>query len=158
MACCTYVRLNAHSDARFTVHTVVAMIDPSADRPVYKQLADLVRTQIGDGELRPGQRLPAEQDYVDEHGISRDSVRRAMGLLRAEGLITTTQRGSRVRQEGEIDEVELPGDVLISSRMPTDPERRELRMEPGTPILVLRYPDGRESILPADRAVLRTTK
>jgi hypothetical protein len=42
--------------------------------------------------------------------------------------------------------------------MPTDPERRELRMEPGTPILVLRYPDGRESILPADRAVLRTTK
>ncbi|MBO3751499.1 winged helix-turn-helix transcriptional regulator [Streptosporangiaceae bacterium NEAU-GS5] len=133
------------------------MIDPSADRPVYKQLADLVRGQIERGELHPEQRLPAETDYVREFGISRDSVRRAMGLLRAEGLVTTTQRGSRVRPESDVDEVEVPPHVAIGSRMPTDQERREFRIEPGVPVFVLRYPDGREAVLPADRVLIVTT-
>lgn len=153
----TNVRLHAHPNARRPLRTVMAMIDPTADRPVYKQLADLIRGQIARGELAPGQRLPAEKDYLSEFGISRDSVRRAIGLLRAEGLITTTQRGSRVRQAGDVDELEVPPDAVISSRMPTDPERRELRVEPGVPVFVIRYPDGREETLPADRTVIHTT-
>jgi DNA-binding transcriptional MocR family regulator len=69
------------------------LVDPSLDRPLHKQLADLIRTQIQTGELAPGQRLPAQKDYAQEHGLSRYTVERAINALRHEGLIVTTRRG-----------------------------------------------------------------
>lgn len=130
------------------------MIDPGADRPVYKQLIDLVRGQIERGELAPDQRLPTEQDYVQRFGISRDSVRRAMVMLRADGLIVTTARGSRVRPEHEMDEVSVQAVARVTSRMPTVEERRRFGLRDGVPVLVVER-DGRDvEVLPADRTAL----
>jgi DNA-binding transcriptional regulator YhcF (GntR family) len=68
------------------------VIDHSADRPVYKQLADLVRTQIQNGEFGPGQRLPAQKDYMQEHGLARDTVERAMAVLRNVSITTISNQ------------------------------------------------------------------
>ena len=54
------------------------MIDPSADRAVFRQLADLLRDQIQSGELAPGEPLPSELRLAQEYGISRTTVRQAM--------------------------------------------------------------------------------
>ncbi|MEV6151741.1 winged helix-turn-helix domain-containing protein [Nonomuraea sp. NPDC052129] len=132
-------------------------IDPSADRPVYKQLADLIRARIEQGELRPGQRLPAESDYVAEFGISRDSVRRAMAVLRGEGLIVTQLRGSRVRDAGEAVTVPIAHGTSLMARMPTEPERKELGMAEGIPILVITSPDGETRLLPADQTIIEVS-
>ncbi|MFD1543754.1 GntR family transcriptional regulator [Nonomuraea guangzhouensis] len=129
-------------------------IDPSADRPVYKQLADLIRARIEQGELRPGQRLPAESDYVAEFGISRDSVRRAMAVLRGEGLIITQLRGSRVRDAGEAAIVSITQGTSLMARMPTEPERKQLGIAEGIPILVITTPDGETRLLPADQTII----
>ncbi|MGI9099952.1 MAG: GntR family transcriptional regulator [Solirubrobacteraceae bacterium] len=73
-------------------------IDPSSDRPVYKQIADLLRAAIMSGELAAGQRLPSEQELVDAHGVARGTIRQAVMLLRSEGLIEVQHgRGSFVR-------------------------------------------------------------
>ncbi|MEU8274889.1 winged helix-turn-helix domain-containing protein [Microbispora bryophytorum] len=130
------------------------VIDPDADRPVYKQLADLVREQIESGELPPDARIPAEVVYVQEHGISRDSVRKAMAQLRHEGLIITTARGSRVRPAPAREEITVD-EGLAYARMPTEPERRQLRLQPGVPVLVIERPGQEPEILPADRAAVR---
>jgi DNA-binding GntR family transcriptional regulator len=128
-------------------------VDPNADRAVYKQLADQIRSQIKEGELEPGQRLPAQKDYMQEHGISRDSVDRAMHVLRSEGLIVTDRRGSYVRSDGERIVVRVE-QGRISARMPSEPERRELRLAEGVPLLVVAGADGSEQVHPADRAVI----
>jgi DNA-binding transcriptional MocR family regulator len=141
-------------------------IDPSADRAVYKQLADLIRAQIESGEFAPGQRLPAQKDYMQEHGISRVSVDRAMGVLRGEGLIVTGRRGSRVRPDTDVTVVLVDrGDV--SARMPTEPERHRYGISPGVPVLIVtrggQHQDhdeardqGRgEEIYPADQVKIR---
>jgi DNA-binding transcriptional MocR family regulator len=145
--------LYVHTHMRMAVPGHVAstpMIDPTADRPVYKQLADLIRDEIQAGRLAAGQRLPAEHDYADEHGISRYSVRHAMGVLRREGLIRTDRMGSRVRDHGRMVVIDLrPGDV-VGARMPTDQERRELRIDEGIPVIVVTRGADRE-IYPADR-------
>ncbi|MEV4104999.1 winged helix-turn-helix domain-containing protein [Nonomuraea sp. NPDC049649] len=130
-------------------------IDPSADRPVYKQLADLIRARIEGGELRPGQRLPAESDYVAEFGISRDSVRRAMAMLRGEGLIVTELRGSRVREAGEAATVEIAPGTQVTARMPTEPERRQIGVAEGVPVLVITDPSGETRLLAADRTIVK---
>jgi len=59
--------------------------------PVYRQLAALVRERIESGELRPGYPVPSEGQLMGEHGVSRDTVRRACDVLRGEGLIITVQ-------------------------------------------------------------------
>ena len=67
-------------------------IDRSGDRPVYKQLADLIRDQIASGDLPAGADLPAERDLAATYGVSHTTVRQTMGLLRDEGLIVS-ERG-----------------------------------------------------------------
>lgn len=76
----------------------MASIDLSSDRPAYKQIADGVRDQIASGELAPSDALPSERMLMDTYGAARGTVRQAIGLLRAEGLIEVEHgRGSFVR-------------------------------------------------------------
>lgn len=65
--------------------------------PVYRQLANLLRESIASGKLAPGKPLPSESTLMGEHGVSRDTVRKAVGILRDEGLVVTVQgKGSYV--------------------------------------------------------------
>jgi DNA-binding FadR family transcriptional regulator len=50
------------------------------------------------GRYRPGDVLPKESELIAEFGVSRTSVREAMKVLAAKGLVETRQRvGTRVR-------------------------------------------------------------
>jgi GntR family transcriptional regulator len=63
-----------------------------------ERLAEHYRRMIRDGQLAPGDRLPAVRDMVEEHGVAAGTVRNALSWLRVEGYIVTTQRGSFVAQ------------------------------------------------------------
>ena len=73
-------------------------VDPASDRPVYKQIADHLREAIGRGGLREGDQLPSEVQLMDHYGVARMTVRSALRVLQAEGLITAEHgRGVYVR-------------------------------------------------------------
>lgn len=73
-------------------------IDPTSDRPVFRQIADLLRDDILTGRLAEGARLPSERDLMDAYGAARGTVRQAIDVLRSEGLIVTQHgRGGFVR-------------------------------------------------------------
>jgi GntR family transcriptional regulator len=131
------------------------MIDPSADRAVFRQLADLLRTQIESGQLAPGQALPSELRLAQEYGISRTTVRQAIAQLRTEGLVTVDRpRGTFVRAVEPTELVTLGRGERAGARMPTDSERRAYRMGEGVPVLVVTAPDGSTTVHPADRVQL----
>jgi GntR family transcriptional regulator len=74
-------------------------LDPQGARALYLQLADELRSAIRRGEIQPGQRLPAERDLAETYDASRTTVRLALGMLKAEGLIGSGPgRGTFVRQ------------------------------------------------------------
>lgn len=52
-------------------------------------LADQLRAHILDGTIADGAPLPAERDLVMQTGLSRGSVREALRILQAEGLVAT---------------------------------------------------------------------
>jgi GntR family transcriptional regulator len=54
---------------------------------LHAQLRDAIRARILDGRLLPGAKLPSESEMTAEHGVSRITVRQALGALQAEGLI-----------------------------------------------------------------------
>lgn len=55
----------------------------------YDALADILRSKILDGELAVGDVLPGERNLVEQTGLSRGSVREALRVLEAEGLVKT---------------------------------------------------------------------
>jgi GntR family transcriptional regulator len=66
---------------------------------LYQMVADTLRAKIVEGALKPGDRLPTEPMLVDEYAVSRLTVRHALDVLNAEGLIERFHgRGTFVRR------------------------------------------------------------
>jgi DNA-binding GntR family transcriptional regulator len=61
--------------------------DLGAKAPKYQRIASELRAQIRSGEYPPGSRLPAETALMERFGVSLPTLRQAIGLLRAEGLL-----------------------------------------------------------------------
>jgi GntR family transcriptional regulator len=57
----------------------------------YLTIADELRRQIGEGALPAGGLLPSEADLSAAYGASRVTVRKALEVLRGEGLIDSRQ-------------------------------------------------------------------
>ena len=73
-------------------------MDPT---PLYVQLANVLRDMIASGELEPRAPLPSESYLQQEQGVARGTVRKAVEILRDEGLVITIGgRGTFVSPEG----------------------------------------------------------
>lgn len=55
------------------------------------QVAAFVRFEILRGNLKPGDKLPTEQEFALQHGVSRAVIREAIAKLRHEGLVVSRQ-------------------------------------------------------------------
>lgn len=132
-------------------------IDPAADRPIYRQLADIIRGDVHAGRLRPGQVLPSEGHLQQEYEVSLTSVRRALGILRGEGLLVTVRgRGTRVRERGDVEVVNVPPGARITARSCTEAEARRYGLAEGAVVLVVEF-EGETRLYAADRTELHTT-
>lgn len=117
------------------------MIDFGSDRPVHKQLADLIRADIASGRLKPGAALPSEAQLRQRYELGQMAVRQALRVLRGEGLIVTIKgKGSEVaggpREPYQVE----PGSTIVL-RMPSPDERAKLGGVPeGVPVAEVQPP------------------
>lgn len=75
--------------------------------PVRDQLLTLLRQEILDLELKPGQRL-IERELVERTGVSRTTIREVLGQLAAEGLVANVpQKGVVVVAPSTLEAAEL---------------------------------------------------
>lgn len=59
--------------------------------PIANRVNSILRQRIFDGEFAPVGRLPSETELASEFGVSRATVRAALGQLAAEGLVVRRQ-------------------------------------------------------------------
>jgi GntR family transcriptional regulator len=64
-----------------------ASVDRDDDLQLHEQVAAEIRRAIADGEAGPGERLPPAQDLAAVLGVNRNTVLRALRMLRDEGLL-----------------------------------------------------------------------
>ncbi len=65
--------------------------------PRYYQLKDILGKRIQSGEFQPGDQFPTDASLCQEYGLSRGTVRRAVGILVEEGRLRREQgRGTFV--------------------------------------------------------------
>ncbi len=62
-------------------------IDRSGPLPLHDQVAAQIRRAIADGEAGPGERLPLAKDLAAVLGVNKNTVLRALRILREEGLL-----------------------------------------------------------------------
>lgn len=120
----------------------------SHEVPLYYQLGGLLRGKILSGEFPVREQIPTEAELAQEYGVSRATVRRALGALEREGLIHCERgRGTFVnehlpftgtlRTEGSLDDLVSLGlatevRVLDLRTAKANPEEaRSLGLEPG---------------------------
>lgn len=74
-------------------------IDREEPTPLHDQVAAEIRRAIADGEAGPGDRLPLAKDLAAVLGVNKNTVLRALHILRDEGLLDFT-RGRGVTVSG----------------------------------------------------------
>ena len=62
-------------------------VDRSEPVPLHDQVAADIRRAIAEGEAVPGERLPLAKDIAAVLGVNKNTVLRAMHILRDEGLV-----------------------------------------------------------------------
>ncbi len=99
---------------------------------LHDQVAAEIRRAIAEGEAGPGERLPLAKDIAAVLGVNKNTVLRAMHILRDEGLLEftrgrgitvsgTAQKGAVLNQVHELIEFAAP------SRVPTRGSHRHDR-------------------------------
>lgn len=135
----------------------------------YEQVADRLRQLIVTEELARGERLPNELQLADEFGVSRATVREALRLLAAQGLVRTAkgQTGGSYVTLPTVDHISesLSSNIalLADARDLTLEELIEVRMlleVPAARLAARRRAEGDlerlRATIPPDRPVLDT--
>lgn len=60
---------------------------PDREGPAFERVAAEIRRAIADGEVKPGQRLPLAKDMATVLGVNKNTVLRALRVLREENLL-----------------------------------------------------------------------
>ncbi|WP_405949122.1 GntR family transcriptional regulator [Streptomyces prunicolor] len=72
----------------------------ASPRGTYLQVSETLRRQIASGDV--GDALPSEADLMSAHGVSRNTIRRALKVLEANGVVESAPGiGWRVVRGGD---------------------------------------------------------
>lgn len=122
--------------------------------PLYRQIADELRRNIRDAVYGVGDRLPPESDLAARFGVNRHTLRRAVEVLRHEGLLRVDRGrgtfvaaapipyaiGRRVRYNQALNAQGYQTETtrLRVTQMPADlPLAKQLDIAPGDLVVVL---------------------
>ncbi|MGV3711493.1 GntR family transcriptional regulator [Pseudolysinimonas sp.] len=98
-------------------------IDAASPVPVYYQLYEALRSQLGAAPFAPGSRFSTERSIAESVGVSRQTVRQALARLEREGLIH--------RRQGDgtyVSEPRLEGSLRVLSGFTSELSHRGLRV------------------------------
>lgn len=67
--------------------SLIRRLDPADPAMLHEQAAAQIRRAIAEGQAAPGERLPPARDLAAVLGVNRNTLLRALRLLRDEGLL-----------------------------------------------------------------------
>jgi len=91
---------------------------PIQSERLYEQIVNQIEARIAAGDLKVGDKLPAEMELAEQFGVSRTAVREAVKILRQKGLIdilpgkgTYITNGTPVAMQQSLDMLRKFGSV-----------------------------------------------
>ncbi|MGL5662976.1 MAG: GntR family transcriptional regulator, partial [Cetobacterium sp.] len=109
------------------------MIDKNSHTPIYVQLESILLEMIENGDLKPGDMIPSENELSKKYSISRMTAKKAIDSLTIKGLVERSQgKGtyvSSVEKKIELPINRLRGFTQKVCEMGLTPENRVLAFE-----------------------------
>jgi GntR family transcriptional regulator len=126
-------------------------LDRNSSIPLYVQIEQVIRQKIGDGEWRPGDRIPSETALNEMFGVSRMTVRGVLNGLVDDGVLYRVPgKGTFVTEEkiatrspayqGIREQLEEQGFATVTelvglrTMIPTESVRRRLGVDRSVPV------------------------
>lgn len=103
--------------------TTDAAFIPVRTRRIYQEICNQVRHRLAVGQLRPGDKLPAERELAIELGVSRAAVREALRALENAGVVAlrSGSRGGAFIRHGDASSLAQPlGDLMALGQLSPD--------------------------------------
>jgi GntR family transcriptional regulator len=117
------------------------MIDKQSPIPIYHQIEETIKALIDNGELKPGDALPSENEYTNIFQVSRMTVRQAINNLVSLGYLYRQKGKGTFVAERKIEQT-LKGLTSFTEDM------KSRGMEPGSKLLKL-------ELIPAPPSIAR---
>lgn len=73
-----------------------------SDKPIFLQIAEIIKNQIVSGELKAGDRLKSVREYSAEFVANPNTVQKALQQLEQEGLIFTDRTNGKFVADDKI--------------------------------------------------------
>jgi DNA-binding GntR family transcriptional regulator len=67
------------------------LINHNSDVAMYKQLTEIIKSQIESGQLKTGEKIPSEAELIKKYNVSRITVRAAISELVEDGVLVRSQ-------------------------------------------------------------------
>lgn len=129
----------------------------SARGPKYQRIADELRREIKSPAYNPGDKLPPESALVERFRVSLPTLRQAIGVLRAEGLLEarhgvgtfvrddrrlqrrSRHRYGRARNDQKLLNSHFRHEIVFAGRAPVpDHIAAPMNLEPGSEVVIRR--------------------
>lgn len=140
-------------DTTIHVYTLAKLVDTSkgvsvSSASAHHRVADALRADIRAGRWAAGDQLPSEQELTRVYGVSRTTIRQALGILANTNLVRRQQgKGTFVAEQGISH---LLGDLRSFTQVMLDlgmtPNIREVSIHPDT-----QPPPAASAFLPGSR-------
>ncbi|MCM3562805.1 FadR/GntR family transcriptional regulator [Hydrogenophaga intermedia] len=76
-----------HQLPRHPSNATAPVFQPIRSRRAFDEIASQIRSQLAEGKLRVGNRLPSERALAEQFGVSRNTLREALRSLEHAGLL-----------------------------------------------------------------------
>jgi len=96
---------------------MVLRIDPGLPTPIYRQIVDGLRVALVNGELAPGDSLPAVRRLALDVGVHFNTVAQAYRELAREGWLHISARGGVQVKERSLPTVSKPEPATYRRRI-----------------------------------------
>jgi GntR family transcriptional regulator, arabinose operon transcriptional repressor len=92
------------------------MASKAGSLPLYQQIYEKLIEEVRDGRLKPGNRVPSENELSKRFGVSRITTKRVLEMLSDEGLVERVPgKGTFLREKGSSGAV--GGGLALSGRL-----------------------------------------
>ena len=86
------------------------------DKPIFLQLADVIKGQIVSGKLLACEKLPSVRDLAFEFGVNPNTVQKALQILEDEGLIYTDRTNGKFVSDSQ-DKISVTKKKIITQEI-----------------------------------------
>lgn len=88
----------------------------SNDKPIFMQLANMIKSDIISEKFKPNDKLPSVREFALEFGVNPNTVQKALQLLEDDGLITTDRTNGKFVANNP-NKIKTQKDKIINEEM-----------------------------------------